>query len=137
MLIGATELVRRVQAVADAGGGLGRRWAEETARQMQERVAVRSGRTRESIHVGEAGASGASVVASPVVFDIDSGSRAHTIEPKTAKVLSWKAGGRPQFARRASIPRIAPRPFRERAAQAAADKTLSSDIFVDAWNGAA
>lgn len=137
-LKGAAELRKRIQAVADSGRGLSRDWAEATVDEMRGRIPVRTGATQDSVRVGRTADDGAEVVASPVVYFLDSGTREHEISPKAAKVLRWSgSGGSPIFRPAAKIPRQRPRPIRDVSARAAFAKVGSSDRIVQAWNSAA
>lgn len=137
-LVGLPQLKRRIQAIAKTGDDLGRDWASATVDEMRGRIPSRTGATRESVRVGHYDERGAEVVASPVVYYIDSGTREHEITPKMAKVLRWSSGsGRPTFRPSAKIPRQRARPLRDVSARAGLEKTASSDRIVRLWNDAA
>jgi hypothetical protein len=138
-LVGLPQLKKRIQAIAKTGDDLGRDWANATVDEMRGRIPTRTGATRESVRVGHYDERGAEVVASPVVYFLDSGTREHEVTPKIAKALRWSSGpgGKPVFSRSAKIPRQRPRPLRDVSARAGLEKTASSDRIVRLWNEAA
>lgn len=135
-LIGADAAKRRMRAIEDVHKPILRDWSEETVRQARSAVPVRTGRLKRSIAVGRGRERQAVVVAHPSMYFVDSGTRAHPIEPSGAGVLAWQDRG-PRFAKRVSHPRTAARPFRDRVVRAALERTDMAEHAVDAWNGAA
>lgn len=133
-LIGAPQLLRRLEALRHVGGPIGKSLAQRGAEEARRRVPVRTGRTRASIRPGRVTANGASIVGSGVAVILDRGAKAHA-EEAHGDALRFNIGGRTIFAKH--VKRRAQRG--SRFMQDALRKSASgaSDAIVRAWNDAA
>lgn len=132
-LHGLRELRSRLDGVAHSGADMAHDWADDAADRMRDAVPVTTGKTRASISSDATDDRGV-VTGDVAVFFIDAGTRAHTVQPKSAEVLRFNSAGRPRFRPLAHLPAVAARPFRAAAAKGAADDKVSIDVVVDAWN---
>ncbi len=136
-LKGGAELRKRFRAIGQTFKPYGKLWADEAADEMRRRVPVKTGRLKKSVRRKNATARKATVVAHYTANFVDAGSKAHDIEAKKAGHLIFKEGGRTIFAKKVHKQRIAARPFKAQAAQAALAKHPMSDTMIQLWNRAA
>ena len=135
-LHGASELHRRLEAMVGAVDTVAGRWADSTAEGMRARIPRRTGATADSVRVGQSSPHGASVLGSPVVNMLASGTREHEIVPRNARVLRFKSQGRTVFSRRVLHPPTQGDPTIRAAAREALDDSFKGPVL-GAWNGAA
>lgn len=136
-LKGSRELRARLRALRTAFKPAGKKWADETVRQAQRRVPVRTGRLRRSIRVRNASMRKASVVAHFSANFVDAGTRAHDILPRKKRSLAWRDGGRTIFSKKVHHPRTRAQPFKREAALAAMRTNPLAGAIAEAWNRAA
>ena len=135
-LIGAKQLHKRYDALAHAPDDLAHDWADDVAEELRARIPVKTGATRDSVRVEKVDREGAQVVASPVVFILDAGAKAHTEVPVKATVLRWGTGA-PTFRPRVKHPGVRGRRFRQVAADRAFERQHPETLLTRAWNEAA
>lgn len=136
-LKGSAEFKRRLEAVRLSFKPIGKKWAEGTVDAAKPRVPYRTGRLRQSIRVKSATKRKAVVGAHYTAFFVDAGSVAHTIEAKNRPMLVFKGRNGTIFARKVNHPRIAPRPFRARAAHESLRQHPMAETLIKSWNDAA
>jgi hypothetical protein len=115
----------------------GRTWADATAEEMRRRVPVRTGNLKRSLRRKNATAKRATVFGHYTANFVDAGSKAHDIEARRAPALIFNVGGRTIFAKKVHKQRIAARPFKRPAAEAALRRHPMSQELIDQWNRAA
>lgn len=136
-LTGVDGLVRRLEALRGVSVVVGRRWQEATVPEMQRRIPVRTGRTRQSVHAGPRSTQSASVRGSYVTNFIEAGTAQHTETPRDGKALKFQVGGRTYFRRRVVKPRVPGHPFKREAARIGLAKADPSGAIVELWNRSA
>lgn len=136
-LIGAPALHRRFAALEEVGSEVGRTWAEQCLEEMRARVPVRTGATRESLHLESADSNGARITGSKVAVILDSGTTSYDVAPVSRRVLRWGGAGLPTFRPRARHPRLRGLNYRRAAAEHAIESERTTSVIVDKWNGAA
>lgn len=136
VLRGARELRNRLHAMQQANARYPRTWADEYIAVARPQIPFRTGKTRRSLEVRTADAEGAEIEGSQVAVFIDTGTRAHGIEPKR-EALKFQKGGRTIFARKVDHPGTRARPYRVRALGEALRRRPLDENIIDAWNGAA
>lgn len=136
-LKGAPELLHRLEALGHIAEPLARELGSETVRLAQQRVPVRTGRTRASIRLGSVSERGAQIIGSAVAVILDRGARAHDEVPRNASVLRFERGGNTIFAPQVHKPRQAGTHYLTRAAEDAAHSSHTADILIKHWNDAA
>lgn len=135
-LTGAPELRARLGALRGAARPLARELGSETVRNARGLVAVRTGRTRDSLRVGATTGTESQILGSGVAVILDRGARAHDIEPSSRDSLRFNVNGRTIFAKRVHHPRQPGSGFMRKAAAEAGKDTMAKTV-VAAWNGAA
>lgn len=136
-LRGGRELRSRLKAIGQTFKPYGRLWADAAADEARRRVPVRTGRLRKSIRRKSATAKRATVVGHYTGNFVDAGSKAHDIVARKAPRLVFEAGGQTIFAKRVHKQRIAAKPFKRPAAEAALRRHPMSETLIDLWNKAA
>lgn len=134
-LTGVDQLVRRLQALERAPVVMGRRWQQQTVPEMQRRIPVRTGRTRQSVHPGAVTGRSAVVEGSFVTNFIEAGTKAHEETAKRGKVLRFESGGHTMFRKRVFKPRVAGHPFKRTAALEGLRKAQPAPTLLDVWAG--
>lgn len=136
-LKGSRELRARLKAISLTFKPVGKEWADLTVKLMRPQVPFVTGRLRRSIRRRNATQKRATVVAHYTAYFIDKGAKAHAIRPKRARMLRFQAEGRTVFARAAQHRGFRGRPFRQKAARAALDRTPMAEELIELWNKAA
>ena len=136
-LKGGRELRARLKAAGQMFKPYGKRWADTTAAEMKPNIPERTGATRKSVRRRNATQKRATVVGSYITNFIDAGSKAHDIEARRAPFLVFDYQGQTIFAKRVHKQRIAAKPFKRKAAEAALRKYPMSRELVAQWNKAA
>lgn len=134
-LKGVDGLRHRLEAMERSTRTIPPKWGQTFVRVAQPMIPVRTGATRRSVHLAEAGADSASIRGSAVAVLIDTGTRAHE-EDAGGGVLRFPVGPRTVFARRVHHPGTRARKWRRRAAEEAARRTRMADTIIEAWNRA-
>ena len=101
-LRGSRELRRRLKAIRTVFKPIGRRWADGTVKRAQDRVAVKTGKTKRSIRRRNASQRKAAVVATHGARFLESGTQAHTLKARRFQAMKFNVAGQPRFARMAS-----------------------------------
>lgn len=117
---------------------------------MRTRIARKTSKTSQTLHIGTITASTAQILGSPNALRIERGTRPHIIVPKNAKALRFAASasgrrlsGRPRkgatvvFARRVHHPGTKAQPYITASLRDAAAKSGLADVVIEAWNRAA
>lgn len=136
---GTRELKARLRAIRTVFKPIGREWADETVLLAKTTGPWkdRTGTLRRSIRRRNSSMKKATVVAHYSQYFIDKGTVAHTVEPRNKMVLRWEGTtGNTVYAKRARIPRVAPRPFRDRVAREALRRKPLAEQVIRAWNAA-
>jgi len=137
-LKGAPELKARLRAIGQAFKPLGREWGNDATQRLVRYTPRKTGRTAASYRVRNASTRRATVVGSFVAVILDVGQKEHAITPRNAHALRFlDSGGRPQFTKRATHPRVAPLGFRGRAAREALHENSPLEAVIKQWNEAA
>lgn len=135
-LRGTPELRARMRAIKLAFKPIGKNWADDTVRIAKNRVAVRTGATRQSIRVRNASQKRAAVVAIWGARFIEGGTKAHDEKARRKSVMRFEANGT-IFAKKVHKPATRARPFLEPAAEAALTKNPMAAELIELWNSAA
>jgi len=137
-LKGATQLRARLRAARLAFKDYGRNvWGPETVKLAHSRVAVRTGRTRDSIRVKSATQRKAVVEASGGARFLESGTQAHDERPRRKRAMKFESGGRTVFAKKVHKRATAKRPFLRNSAADVLKKQGLAKPLIDDWNAAA
>jgi len=137
-LQGAPQLLARLEALGNVAAPLAHALGEETVRFAQQRVPVRTGRTRASIRLGQVSSKGAQIIGSAIAVILDRGAREHDIFPRAASILRFQGrGGGTIFAPQVHKPRQEGTHYLERSAEDAARSAHTADVVIKAWNDAA
>lgn len=136
-LKGGPELRARLKAIGQAFKPLGRDWADDTVDRLARATPRRTGATARSYRRRNSSAKRATVVGSHVAYFIDAGQREHAEAPRRTHALRFEGRAGIKFSKRVQHPRVAPRPFRARAATEALNENSPLKAVVKEWNEAA
>jgi hypothetical protein len=148
---GLTALQKRFAAISDTRMMLGQ-IAILAVKEAKERVPRKTGNLGRSIRLGTITATNAQIIAGGVggvgyARDVEFGTRAHVIVPKTKKALAWGGDRRlsgslrtgaqaTNFARRVNHPGSRAKPYLVPGAKAAVEEAGLAKILVEVWNEA-
>lgn len=136
-LKGSRELHARLRAIKQTFKPVGKAWATDTVSYARAHVPVKTGQTQRSIRVRNASQKKATVVGRYVVNFIDAGTREHSEQAKTRRVMRYGTGDAVMFRKRVRHPRVAPRRFKRAAAEYGLRKNPMAVELVKQWNQAA
>lgn len=137
-LKGGPELKARLRAVGQAFKPLGKEWGTDTAERLARYTPRVTGKTARSYRVRNASTRKATVVGSFVALILSAGQKEHAEAPRTKHALRfYDKGGRPQFSKRVTHPRVAGLNFRGRAAHEALEANSPLEAVIKSWNEAA
>ena len=136
-LQGAAELKKRLAAMRTAWKPIGRQWGKLDVHEMRAHVPVKTGRLRKSFRVTSSTGKRVRVGGHFTAYFVDAGPKPHTITAKHGGSLIFKGRHGTVFARQVHSRGYRARPFRQRAAEAALDKTNMAQVVIDLWNKAA
>jgi hypothetical protein len=140
-VIGQAELTRRIVALGLTRQAIADAWSAEAVRLMRERVRVRSGATRASIHVAAKSEKGARIVSTGASVYLEKGTPPHPIpggkagRPLKGKAMKFQYRGRTVFAKQVDHPRSRKHTF-ARVSANAAKRNLKKEIS-RLWDAAA
>ena len=151
MIEGLTALQKRFAAISDSRMMLGQ-IALLAVKEAKEIVPRKTGNLGRSIRLGPVSATSAQIIAGGVAGvgyarDVEFGTRAHVIVPRTKKALAWGGDRRlsgslrsgasaTHFARRVNHPGSRAKPYLIPGAKAAVSKAGLAERIVTAWNEA-
>lgn len=136
-LKGSKELQARLAAIRVVWKPIARKWGSADVEEMRQRVPVRTGRLRKSFRVTSVSGKKVRVGGHFTAYFVDAGPRPHDIAAKGTGSLVFRGRRGLVFAKRVHHRGYAARPFRQRAAETALDRTNLKQTLIDEWNRAA
>jgi len=116
---------------------VGKDWTEETVRLAKGRVAVNTGKTRNSIRKKNASMTRASVQASGGARFLEAGTTEHVIKARRVTTMKWTKRGQPMFAKRVKHPGMRKQPFLRNSAREVLNRLPILEELIELWNKAA
>jgi len=131
VIVGASALHSRLNALLHVAENVERTWAAGTVPIIAGYIPENTGATRGSLRATTRG-----IVGSPIVDFLDRGTRAHEEVARNAKVLRFQVGGRTLFRKRVSKPQTRGQDFKDDAMRRGLDR-VGDGAIIATWNGAA
>jgi len=136
-LKGGPQLRARLRAIRQTFKPVGKNWAEDTVHLAQQRVQVRTGKTRSSIRVKNASQRKAVVVSAFGARFLEAGTSAHDEKPRKRKAMKFQTQRGTVFSKKVHHPATRKQPFLNPAAKEALDKNPMAAELIKLWNSAA